>query len=151
MAYDAVTVANTILRSAQKKNILDITPMKLQKLLFNTHAYYLKKYGKPLVSDPFLKWKFGPVVRDVYREFSGFGSSPITSLATDAKGDSYVVAHDDSDAREMINAVLDAFGHIDPWTLSMLSHLEGTAWSETLYDDAIIDNDTIKSSKIYRE
>lgn len=42
MCFSAIAVANTILDMAAKRNIPDMTPMKLQKLVFLTHALYVR-------------------------------------------------------------------------------------------------------------
>lgn len=150
MAFDAVTVANTILASAWEKNINDISPMKLQKLLFIANALYLKAYDKPLIDSPFMKWRYGPVEKDVYREFSSFGSKTITSFATDAQGIVFVIPESQQDAQKVIERTLDIFGNEQPWRLSELSHAQGTAWSETRNNDDIITNDLIKKCPIYK-
>lgn len=40
---------------------------------------YVKK-PKPIISDTFVKYKFGPVVEEVYRAFSFYGPLDITSV-----------------------------------------------------------------------
>lgn len=43
MYFSAIAVGNTILDIGARKNISDITPLKLQKLVFLAHALYFKQ------------------------------------------------------------------------------------------------------------
>lgn len=62
MAYSAVAVANAFIEKALKGELKELTPMKLQKLLFYTQSWHLKlRGGTPLFDDLFARWKFGPV------------------------------------------------------------------------------------------
>ena len=54
------------------------TNMKLQKLLYFAWISYYKKNQRYLFNDRILAWRLGPVVRDVYEEFSVFVANPIT-------------------------------------------------------------------------
>jgi uncharacterized phage-associated protein len=55
--------------------------MKLQKLLFFTHADFLIRTGRPLIKQEFEAWDYGPVIPSLYREFKKFKDQPITSKA----------------------------------------------------------------------
>ena len=58
-----------------------ITNMKLNKLLFFAQAASLQRFGKPLFDTPLEAWKYGPVVKDVYRTFKGYQRDSITKVA----------------------------------------------------------------------
>lgn len=74
MAYSAQAVANAFIDRAQKGVIPDLTPMKVQKLLFYTQSWYLRfNNGAPLFDDNFERWKFGPVVPSIYHELKPYG------------------------------------------------------------------------------
>lgn len=55
-----------------------MTNMKLNKLLFFAQAASLQRFGKPLFDAPLEAWQYGPVVRDVYSTFKGYGRDSIT-------------------------------------------------------------------------
>lgn len=149
MCFRAIAVANTILDMAAKRKINDITPMKLQKLIFLAHALYYKTYDHKLIVDNIEKWDYGPVIPDVYREFRGFGSSPITRYADNADGKIDIVPPDRSDIYSHLDKTLDLFGKTGAWRLSQLTHMEGTAWSlATGYE---ISDQNIKEGAIYRD
>lgn len=129
MAYSAKAVANAIIERAQDKNILDVSPMKLQKLIFYAQSWSLKLNNKPLFDDPIERWDYGPVVRDVYYEFRGFGYRPISLLATDALGYIPIINPDDEDSWALIDKILDVYGQYSAVQLSNMTHSEDTAWS----------------------
>ncbi len=130
MAYSAKAVANTVIELAAKRGIHDLSPMKLQKLLFYIQSWYLKLYNQPLFDDFIERWNYGPVVRDVYNEFQTFGSSPITSFATDALGYRPSIQEHDIIAKELINRIFDVYGKFSAIQLSNMTHAQETAWSK---------------------
>lgn len=129
MAYSAKAVANTIIELALQQGIHDVSPMKLQKLLFYVQSWYLRLYNQKLFNDPIERWDYGPVVRDVYNEFRTFGYSPITKCATDALGFTPIVQTSDSKTRDLINRVIEVYGQFSAYQLSNMTHAPGGAWS----------------------
>ena len=82
MAYtSAAAVANEFLdlQAADKSNYPPIDQMKIQKLVYYAHAWWLAYKGEPLFDDDIQAWPWGPVVRDVYAEFRNCGRAPITT------------------------------------------------------------------------
>ena len=72
----ALNVGNSILQRGFKENI-DITPMKLQKLIYLVYKRYYQETGKALFSERFEVWKYGPVLTSVYDEFKKYKSNAI--------------------------------------------------------------------------
>lgn len=55
-----------------------LTNLKLQKILYFTHLFYLKKTGTKLITDkPFQAWKFGTFIEDVFKKYSIYAGAPI--------------------------------------------------------------------------
>lgn len=74
MAYSAAAVANAFIEKANKGELSELTPMKLQKLLFYTQSWHLKLCnGRPLFDDLFARWKFGPVIPPLYHMLKNTG------------------------------------------------------------------------------
>ena len=73
---NALTLANYILQKAAVSGIT-VTNMKLQKILYYVQGHYLAHFYHPLFPEEIHAWKFGPVVPDVYYEFSYFGPAPL--------------------------------------------------------------------------
>ena len=78
----AVAAANEFLKLARAEG-QKIDQMKLQKLLFYAHAWFLGMGNGPLFSDPVEAWPWGPVVRNVYSETVQYGRAPVSELLTD--------------------------------------------------------------------
>lgn len=70
-------VANFIIKIAMEKDN-PVTNLKLQKIMFFLRGYCLSKYETPLIDGTFSKWRYGPIEKDVYRNFKNNGASPIT-------------------------------------------------------------------------
>ena len=58
---------------------LPITNLKLQKLLYFVQGEYSRVKGTRLIADDFYAWQLGPVVPNVYAEYSIFSSSTLPS------------------------------------------------------------------------
>ena len=100
-----------------------VTPMKLQKLLYYVKAWSLVD-GEDLVAGTFARWKHGPVNRDVYAHFKGYGRGPIqpVTLAPDQKPT--------GDAREFVHFIGNSYARFPAIALSKMTH-EEAPWLET--------------------
>ena len=81
---DVMDVADFFIATANEGNPEEddgMTNMKLNKLLFFAQAASLQRFGKPLFDAPLEAWKYGPVVKDVYRTFSGYQRNAIDKVA----------------------------------------------------------------------
>lgn len=124
------TVANTFLLLGFGENI-NITPMKLQKLTYFLYKEYIQKTGMPLFSEPFEKWKYGPVLPSLYYEFNSFQSSPITRFAKDAKGQAEIINMQvDNDISDAVKKVWQTYKNYSAIELSQLTHRPDTAWDK---------------------
>ena len=57
MAYSAFAVANAFIQRAWDRGISDLSPMKLQKLMYFAQAWHLKIRNEPLLDDHFARWQ----------------------------------------------------------------------------------------------
>jgi len=134
MAYSAFAVANAFIERAEQGRIPNLTPMKLQKLMYYAQAWHLKIFGEPLLDDNFVRWQYGPVVPAVYHEFKALGARPIEGRATTWAKPGFVnipsVPPDDERAWEVIEAVIDAYGPMEAHVLAYMTHAEGSAWAK---------------------
>lgn len=163
MAYSAIAVANAFIEKAKARGIKDLSPMKLQKLVYFSHAWMLAIDGTPLIKDPVKAWRFGPVIDSVYHEFKSFGSQNITQLGTEyeSSGDGFLdfkyviplLPKADTKVDQILDAILDTYGDLSAVKLSNLTHEPGSAWSITEKEHLggeqrgyIISNDIIKDS-----
>lgn len=131
--YSALAVANTILSIG---GLGDITPMKLQKLLYYCHGWFLALEKKPLIEEPVEAWEYGPVIPTVYHAFKEYGALPIDDYyrALRLSGTKFMVIKPeipagDAHTVERIREVLAVYGKYSAIQLSNLTHLSETPWS----------------------
>jgi len=76
---NAAAVANTFLvfEQADTDTFPAIDQMKIQKLTFYSHAWWLAKNNCALFDEDIEAWPWGPVVRELYGQFRGCGRSAI--------------------------------------------------------------------------
>ncbi len=121
-------VANNFIKKAQEDDIEDLTPVKLQKLVYFLYRSYLKTTGKKLFSERFETWKYGPVIPSIYAEFNSYGKDPIKTYAQDSQGIIYTVV-EKGDFSKCIDDVWRDYKNMSGAQLTELTHQSGTAWS----------------------
>ena len=152
MAYSAVSVANSIIKLAKDKGINDLTPMKIQKLMYFAQFFYLKNFEDGvLIDDNFVRWRFGPVIPSLYYQLRNYGSNPvddyIRQLSPDYEAIVYMMSKKDSTSWNFLDQVFDTFGHLDGIALSTLTHRKNSSWSNGEID-TVITIDDMKKAKI---
>lgn len=126
----ALNVANNFLDMAFKDNI-EISPMKLQKLLYIFYKEYLKKTGQKIFYDVFEVWRYGPVIPTVYDTFKKYGSNSIKQYCLNNDNTYTTVKLVEGSAfYNTLNEVWKLHGKRDGIYLSMLTHQKDTAWSK---------------------
>lgn len=103
-----------------------ITNMKLNKLLFFAQAASLQRFGKPLFDAPLEAWKYGPVVKDVYRTFKGYQRDSIAKVARPFDWKTL-----SPDVLDLLCDVYRAYARDYSATgLMRMTHKPGTPWSQ---------------------
>ncbi|ORM64547.1 hypothetical protein PRCB_16615 [Pantoea rodasii] len=151
MAYSASAVANAFIERAAQGKISDLTPMKVQKLLFYTQSWFLKLYGNtPIIDDSFARWRHGPVITSLYHDLKNYGYTPVMNKITravpspDGNGIRLItpeVDPNDKTATELIDRITEVYGKFSGTQLSAMTHAPGTAWSLRGGDGSIINFD----------
>jgi len=136
----AIAVANAFLeiQAEDRSDFPPIDAMKLQKLVFYAHAWWLANKGKPLFSEDVEAWPWGPVVREVWEEFRGFGRRPIEGKrgvifapGAGAHG-GWEFREPARPAKNIIEFLGDVWESHKSWTgvqLSNATHAEGEPWT----------------------
>ena len=129
--YSAKAFANTLLDWAEELDV-QVTPLKLQKLLFFVHADYMCRFDHPLISDEFEAWNYGPVVPGVYAQFKEFSRQPITKRAVTFNpitcSSSVLAAQLDEVITDRVRSIFALYIGVDAGLLSALSHRAGGPW-----------------------
>lgn len=101
----------------------DVTPMKLQKLL-----YYVKVWSlvdeHPLVQADFKKWEYGPVNPSLWRHFQTYGDAPIPP--EDAADPQPPTGYN----KRLTDFIVGCYGPFSALSLSAMTHKEAP-WQET--------------------
>ena len=139
---NSLVVANNVLQRAERDGVTDVSPMKLQKLIYLVYARYLHLSGMPLFLNKFEVWQHGPVEREVYNYFRDFGGRPIDVFAKINDRFLYVDEEESPLFRQVMDEVWGRYRNTDAWTLSEMTHEDGSAWSTMRKDGSWIIGDT---------
>lgn len=120
--YSVEAVANCVLTVARSKNI-EITNLKLQKLVYFVQGFALALLEHPLFHEEIQAWTYGPVIPKLYRVLKHYGATPITGVL--AAADSM---EEDEEAYTVVERVMAKLGHLTATQLVRLSHAEHSPW-----------------------
>jgi uncharacterized phage-associated protein len=111
---------------------LPLTQIKLYKILYFAHGWYLASKSRPLIAQDFEAWEYGPVVRVLYNSFKEFKKSPIMNRAR--KLNIYENVYEDISPlsnetdKLYLSNVFHEYKHFDAWVLSDMTHTTGSPW-----------------------
>lgn len=133
--YKPSWVANTFILQAKEDQVRDVDPLKIQKLVYNMHGWYLASTGCPVVGERFEAWPKGPVLSSLYQKFKKYRWHRIDDYAQDVdpqtgENKSLVVARSDERFYSIFNVVWNRYKDFTGEQLSALTHAAGTPWSK---------------------
>ena len=123
--HDVIAIADEFLRIAKGLDQV-MSPMKLTKLIYIAHGWFLAIHDQRLIRNRIEAWKYGPVIPDLYHATKSFGSNDIPLDRIGRSEESSV----DSDIRKFLERVYDVYGHLTAIQLSNLTHRKGTPWEQ---------------------
>lgn len=150
--YNPLSIANYFVQKSFATG-KELTPMKVVKLVYISHGWYLALADKALINEPIQAWKYGPVIKSVYQEFKEYGKDQITGLATIFTSEGFVtpsIADTDNDLKKFLDRVWELYGNFSGVQLSSLTHKSDTPWDKVWNQqklqspNQIIGNDLIK-------
>ena len=100
-----------------------ISNLQLQRILYYIQVAFLKNLSDACFSDNIEAWKFGPVVRDVYNKYCGFGALPICELH--GLGNMFSQRE-----KLMVDKIIEEKRKAMPWELVRDTHAQGKAWDQ---------------------
>ena len=142
--YHPFVIANFFIRRADKENI-ELTPMKLLKLVYIAHGWYLGFNDNKLINEPVEAWRYGPVITSLYYKLKSFGSNQVDALIIPPPGEKNEI---DNKTQEFLGLVWTAYKKFNALQLSTLTHLKDTPWAKT-DQSYYIDEEVIK--KYYKK
>lgn len=126
--YQLAHIVNTVLFRAKGENV-DMSPMKLQKMLFFIYTEYYAMTHTPLFSERFEPWKYGPVISDVYYTYANRKTPYIEKYMVDAEGELQKVALGSDPKLDMaFNLAWVRYKGYTGKELSAITHRENCAW-----------------------
>lgn len=134
MPFTSRRVANQILLAAQEAGV-EVTPLKLQKLVYFAHGWSLALFDRALINEQIEAWKYGPVVPSLYHDYKSQGDRPLKPQRRRLTGRVGIIpsipgcTQEGKEAKAIIRRVVETYGKYDGLTLSSMTHNEGTPWS----------------------
>jgi uncharacterized phage-associated protein len=129
--YKPLAVANFFIGKSLETGI-ELTNMKLVKLLYIAHGWYLGLADKPLLTEAVQAWKYGPVVMSIYHTFKKYGDRQVMSLESDFDGRHVVIPTvDDVEVAKFLNRIWDVYNGYSGPQLSTITHEAGSPWDIT--------------------
>lgn len=126
----AIDVANYFLEKEKQEGAKPgITPMKLTKLVFIAHGWYLAINDKPLIDENAMAWKYGPVIVSVYLQFRCYKNQVINLVR---EFDYNFKQINDKDTKKLLDKVYDVYKGYTAIQLSEITHRPGSPWAETV-------------------
>lgn len=133
--YNAMDIANWMITYASEHDMVNMSNLVLQKLLYLAQSFYLNKHKKPLFHDTIVAWDFGPVVEEVYMTYKRYGACMIP------RAKDYMEL--DKETSKDIASVLEHFRDWSCTDLTKLVHNQDP-WRDAYYNNTnVITNESI--------
>ncbi|MBQ8105063.1 MAG: SocA family protein [Afipia sp.] len=133
MSYDVRSISNYVLDIADREG-RTVSNLSMNKVVFFLHSYYLLEFRKPLVSAKIEAWEYGPVFRELYREFKSFGDQPILGRAhriNPESGEREVCSYElSNEDKSFLEPVASRYVRLSASTLVTMSHVPGGPWDQ---------------------
>lgn len=142
MAYSAAAVANAFIRIAATEKGMTLTNLKLQKLIYFAHGWYLALANEPLIHEQIQSWKLGPVVNELYQHLREYRSEYVAQQIS-----TFDAIRPDSPDFEFLTSIFNKYGCYSPAELVAMTHAPGSPWEQFgagQYSYHAIDNESIK-------
>jgi uncharacterized phage-associated protein len=147
--YDLRAIANYFIEKGIKEG-KDVSPMKLQKLMYFACGLYLASKDDRLFSDRFEVWPWGPVISSLYHTVKSYGSRSIDRpiLELDLKTMEFLTPRIDPKEKELLKfleAFWETYKDYSAIQLSNATHLDGTPWKNALDNgETVISDDSMR-------
>jgi len=145
-----LAIANYFIKKSQDTGV-ELSPMKLVKLIYLSHAWYLAITNEPLLPESVEAWKYGPVVPSIYHLFKKYGNEQITQMEMDYACMTYPEVTN-KEVISLLDAIWELYAlNYSGLQLSTLTHEKDSPWYTTWHEKGgsnkkavIIPNDLIK-------
>ena len=149
--YSAKAIANYFLDKADEDSI-SLSPMKIIKIVYIAHGWYLALTDEPLIEDYVEAWTYGPVIPELYHEFKQFGSNPIPVRAIETTVPSIYIGGSSRDlpfsTDQFLDRIWDIYKGFTALQLSSATHQPDTPWHITMQNGSGKKNPVIEDELI---
>lgn len=103
-----------------------VSNLQLQKILYFLQVVFCRSRGGKELLFPaeFQAWPYGPVLPEIYKEFSKYGGRAIEKKYGEGN------PSNDPEIMRFIDDGIDILSKKSPWDLVNLSHMNGTPWDQ---------------------
>ena len=101
------------------KELGEVTPLALQKLLYYSQGFYKTFYDEFLFDNDCEAWVHGPVYKEIYFKYRDYGYNPIEDKGIEFENIKLTEVEE-----ELIDSVIDNFGCYSAKTLERMTHSE---------------------------
>ncbi len=115
----SIDIANTFIEEYGDR--LQLTNLKLNKLIYFTQVEALHNEYGPIFDDPIEAWEYGPVEPMVYFNFRDYGRGIIDKPLSEP------ICNEPT--KSLIQTVASTYGKLSAFDLVSVSHRKGGAWS----------------------
>lgn len=150
------SVTNTLLhRAYAAKDDADLSPLRVQALLYLLHGWYLAIVGSPLLPAPFVAGKYGPILPELASELRAYGGDPVDEYIHEFDPSSYTLrplfVNEAAfpQFRDILEQVWSVYRPLSTVQLRGLSNQSDSPWAKTAPGE-IIPNALIRDSFVER-
>lgn len=146
--YNATSIANFFIR----KGIEDGKPvdqMKVQKLVYFAHGWYLAITNQPLINEAVEAWRFGPVIPSLYHSLKHSGNQTITNAIPEQEDST--IDESEQEVHAYLTGIWNLYSPLTGIQLANMTHEDQSPWaniskefSNQIPADKDIDNEVIK-------
>lgn len=114
-----------------------ISNLKMQKMLYFAHMFFLGRHEDPLIDEEFEAWDYGPVLPSLYKQVKFFGADNIVDIFQD--DDSFPLTPEDQKIKpeyQILKEVADLLAHRPAGQLVSITHRQEGAWAKHYRSDA---------------
>lgn len=139
--YNCFDIAEYFVRKAKEEN-QGVDPMKLLKLTYIAHGWYLGVTGNPLFTNNVFAWKYGTVIPELYFAIRMFGSGNVDPYVFKLFSEKKPT----EETKQFLDKIWNKYKEFKGIELSAKTHEINTPWSKVWNQNpnGLIPNDTIK-------
>lgn len=125
-AHDVAAFIVRWFNDGKEQEEVELTQLKLQKLLYYCQGYHLAMTGNPLFPEPIQAWTHGPVVAQVYDSYLEKNKGGVYNIFEPVAGCENALTPEQED---ICDEVLSVRGQFSAWKLRDMTH-EEWPWKE---------------------